>query len=407
MKTIDRISRARAALITGAPFFATLALSMDVHNADNLTATMATDGKSLFYNAAFVDQISDAELRGVIIHEVLHVALCHHTRRGNRDAKLWNVACDYVVNSIVRKLGFALPDGALFDSRWDGDTIESEAVYSALNNTTPDPDGDESGDGQDESGDGDGDGQDGNGDGQDGDADGDGQDVGGGAPGQFGDVLDAAPSHDKDALKAAEMDARTRVISAAQIAAAQGKADAFTESMLGKARQTPRDLFAVLANFCDESLRTSPSMARPNRRMIPHGVYMPSQMSDGMSRLGVVLDVSGSVFAYQDKLATFLDALNNARDVSAPDLTDVVQCDTAIRDRQEFEEFESVSVDLKGGGGTDMQPALDELAKVSPAAIIVFTDCEFWDAPTDPGVPVIWARWGNGNAPDFGELIDV
>ena len=34
----------------------------------------------------------------VVAHEVLHAGLCHSSRRNGRDAYLWNVACDFVIN---------------------------------------------------------------------------------------------------------------------------------------------------------------------------------------------------------------------------------------------------------------------------------------------------------------------
>ena len=43
--------------------------------------------------------LTTEECRFVMAHELLHVGLSHHTRRQGRDPYLWNVACDYVINS--------------------------------------------------------------------------------------------------------------------------------------------------------------------------------------------------------------------------------------------------------------------------------------------------------------------
>ena len=48
--------------------------------------TMATDGRRLAYNPAFVEKLTATELEGVLAHEVMHCALAHHCRRG--DVKL-------------------------------------------------------------------------------------------------------------------------------------------------------------------------------------------------------------------------------------------------------------------------------------------------------------------------------
>ena len=53
-------------------------------------------------------------LGGIILHESLHVMLSHFHRRGERDPKLWNVATDLAINTIVLQSGFDLPDTGLF-----------------------------------------------------------------------------------------------------------------------------------------------------------------------------------------------------------------------------------------------------------------------------------------------------
>jgi predicted metal-dependent peptidase len=47
--------------------------------------TMATDGTTLFYAPDFVATLPDAELVGVMAHQVMHCALLHPFRRGSRD----------------------------------------------------------------------------------------------------------------------------------------------------------------------------------------------------------------------------------------------------------------------------------------------------------------------------------
>src|SRR5687767_10648252 len=77
------LSAARAALILGrdakAAFFATLALRL-TPEADWGCGTMATDGRVLAYNPAFVAGLTADELVGVVAHEVLHCALAHPCR---------------------------------------------------------------------------------------------------------------------------------------------------------------------------------------------------------------------------------------------------------------------------------------------------------------------------------------
>ena len=91
---------------------------------------MATDGSRIVYNPAFVDQLKPAELEGTLAHEVLHCALGHQCRRGERDPELWNVAADFAINPILIGNGFALPAGALIDPAFKN--LSAEEIYARL-----------------------------------------------------------------------------------------------------------------------------------------------------------------------------------------------------------------------------------------------------------------------------------
>lgn len=132
MTTADidpRIARARTALLLEQPFFGSLALHLKPVATRTVTNTMATDGEHLFYNTLFLDRTTEEQHKGTVLHEVLHVTNLHHTRRGPREAELWNEACDYAINPIVLQAGFRLPAGVLFDRAL---ARAAEDVYSIL-----------------------------------------------------------------------------------------------------------------------------------------------------------------------------------------------------------------------------------------------------------------------------------
>jgi hypothetical protein len=124
-----RIQKARTALLLDHPFFGSLLFRLG-GRATNSIETMATDGVSLFYNPAFVETLNAAELAGVLAHEVMHPALQHHTRRGDRDRKRWNVACDYAINPLLLDAGLTLPKDVLIDHRFRG--MSAERVYNLI-----------------------------------------------------------------------------------------------------------------------------------------------------------------------------------------------------------------------------------------------------------------------------------
>ena len=124
-----KLTKARANLVMAHPFFGTLALRLKFKESTEFPF-MATDGEYIFYNPKEIEKLSLSKLQGAIAHEVMHVAMLHHTRRGNRDPQKWNVACDFAINSILSKAGMDLPKGTLKDAKYDG--LSSEAIYSML-----------------------------------------------------------------------------------------------------------------------------------------------------------------------------------------------------------------------------------------------------------------------------------
>jgi predicted metal-dependent peptidase len=75
-----------------------------------------------------------AAMRFVIAHELLHVGLSHAPRRQGRDAYLWNVACDYVINGWLVEMGVGrLPtDGLLLDPDLGLEKESAEALYDRI-----------------------------------------------------------------------------------------------------------------------------------------------------------------------------------------------------------------------------------------------------------------------------------
>lgn len=375
-----KLSRARAHMILNAPFYAVLSLSMQFVRRDDID-TMATDGKSIFYNDAFVMGEDDETIRGVVAHEVAHVANLHHTRRGGRDPDDWNKACDYAIDPQLEKDGFKVAKfGFVKPEYFD---MSAEQIYSALQaGKQKERDGAQGAPlRQPASG------------------------VPSASGAGRGAVLDAAPDSDPAALQEAELYAMAKTLQAAQAAKAAGKGSATGQLAADAIRKPVIDWRQVLRRFVDASARVSQQWHRPNRRHVHAGMYLPGNVPDSMGALGVVFDVSGST-CNPRTLATFLGELQGAIDDAMPAQTVILLCDTKIKARYEYEPGEPLNVKLIGGGGTNMQPAIDELQDA--AAVIVFTDCAFPREPIDRGVPTLWAKYGRrGKYPAWGEAIDL
>src|ERR1700733_2445237 len=123
------IQKARTTLLLDHPFFGTLLFRLGAQARSSI-ATMATDGVSLYFNPQFVETLSAAEIAGTLAHEVMHPALQHHTRRGGRNPRRWNMACDYAINPMLVDAGLTLPKDVLLDHRFRG--MSAERIYNLL-----------------------------------------------------------------------------------------------------------------------------------------------------------------------------------------------------------------------------------------------------------------------------------
>lgn len=88
------------------PFFAELSRHIHKTPTENLpTAAVAfnqkTDELTLFWNPDFFSKLSDWEINGVLRHEFYHLVFGHLSGRRRTPAKLWNVATDLAINSII------------------------------------------------------------------------------------------------------------------------------------------------------------------------------------------------------------------------------------------------------------------------------------------------------------------
>ena len=112
------------------PFFASLLLFANIRSNKDID-TAATDGRTIWFNPDYIASLTHPEVDALILHEVLHCALLHTTRRGGREPILWNIAADIVVNGQIRDCqGLKLPEGAIVDKTLE--KFSAEEVYAVL-----------------------------------------------------------------------------------------------------------------------------------------------------------------------------------------------------------------------------------------------------------------------------------
>lgn len=376
------ISRARAALVLDQPFWATLALRLDpVEMGPPQCTTMATDGKHLYLNPAWVESITPAEVKFTICHEVCHVALLHHLRRGAREFGKWNRSCDFAVNQILVDAGYQMPKGGLLDPVYKG--LSAEQIYARL----PDPPkGGKGGPGQ--------------------------PGAGYGPPPQPGEVWDM-PGEDGGQASAAEIEAaksdwQVAVLQATQAAKACGKVPGFARELARAIRAPEIDWRDALRRYMTAVVRADYSWRKPNVRHLATGDWLPSLFSEAMGEVLVARDTSGSVSSAED--AAFFAEMNGILDEAKPERLHVLSFHSRVYRVDEYTEADyPLRVDRGESGGTAFSPIWETAAErgIEPVCAVVLTDLECNDFGSQPeNYPVLWVSTGRDFAP-WGEVVKL
>lgn len=97
----------------------------------NIITTACTDGKTIFFNRAFLASLTIKQIVFLLGHEMLHVILNHLPRKQKRDRHVWNIACDYVVNGFLVdfKIGEFIESG-LYKEEFS--SLSADEVYQEI-----------------------------------------------------------------------------------------------------------------------------------------------------------------------------------------------------------------------------------------------------------------------------------
>lgn len=381
--------------IMGSPKYVALAgvLMIGSRTVDDKTKTACTNGRDEMYGRAFIESLSDAELRFLVLHECYHKLYRHLTtwrHLYDKNAQLANAACDYVINIKLtddNKDGFAvMPKVGLLDAKYRG--MDSAQVYKLLEDDQQD------------------DGQGGGGGSGDGD--------GSGAPSGTG--LDDHDWEGAQGMTAEQTKELARDLDEAirQGALAAGKLGSGGDRMFDDLLETKIDWREALREFISTTCTGSDysTWRRPNRRFVSSGYYMPSGVSEQVGELVIAIDTSGSIGGRE--LSKFLGEVKGICDQVKPDVVRLLYWDTEVcaDERYTGVEVEHIidSTKPEGGGGTTVEcvPAYMAQGGIKPQAVVVLTDGYLGGSWGKWACPVLWCIVGNRNArPDVGKYVHV
>lgn len=342
------LDRAKADIFThsDAAFLAPLMCSMSFHW-DRDIPTAATNGHSVWFNPDWFLRMP-RECRGTeLLHEMWHPARGHMLRGIGRDQKLWNIACDIVINNGLdeqnRKFDETVPPWR--GKQWIGKS--EEEIYEELKkDASKRPEGDRYG-----------------------------------PDGEFKPITEADIQKSLNNL--------VKAAHAAEMAGQPGAVPGSAKLIINKFLAPKIPWQSVFQEFFTDLIDEDFSWHTPNRRYTE--MYLPSRYTDEGRLKHIVFfeDVSGSV--KKRDLLRYNSEVKYIWEVFQPEKLTIVLFDTMIQrvieltNGQQFDDIE-----ILGRGGTHFGCVRQWIMDNKPSAAAIFSD--MYATPMEPGpeCPIIW-----------------
>jgi len=352
--------------------------------------TAYTDGVNKRYSKPFLETIDcEPKLRGLVLHENLHVALKQIPRGKDmfkEDSKIANMAADFVVNDIIFNIKgtisggneaiVALPEGALYDPFFHNWNMRE--VYNYIRKENPQRQKPQGGCGG-ESGE-----QEGSnnkpseGGKQNNDnkikANGKEYDMGGDGFDEhdWENFKDMTPEEIKELSDGIDKALREGGMLAGRMGAKMPRA-------IGELLEPKIDWRDALRDFVSSAMKGKDEFTwrKMNKRQLANDMYMPSMENETIGEVIVAIDTSGSIGGAE--LTEFATELASICDLVQPDAVRVLWWDTMVHGEQVFkaDSYGQIASLLKplGGGGTHVGSVATYIneKKLNAECVIVFT----------------------------------
>lgn len=461
----NKLAVLRREILYKEPFIGMIAMNLNlVPTRDPRLSTACTDGKSIFFDIAFLESLSHDEQLFLMAHEIWHNVMIHFIRmNANYDHQLWNIATDMEVNQILVKDGFTKIDNCMYPSNFNfPENLSAENYYDLLvkenqkksifgnskNNgsTSKESNNNDSSSSSNSP-------------------------SSSSSPSKKNSKKDSSksssssssqsPLDDKnsfdkhiysdynpmtedydnvsDKFGKIELDSDYNPF---QDSSASDNAEKMREITIGAAQmiqkqrgtisgrieQIIKDLLQPKISWRDSLSKFitkngsnsfhSRSWSRPNRRFAWSNTYLPSSIGESLN-IGIGIDTSGSC---QYEIKKFLSEIKGIVSTFGNDYKiEMIQCDSEIKDHTTYTSIENPLDDtkienfkFKGGGGTRMTPIFDFVNdnEMDINALIIFTDGEIETIDENQiqnDIPVLWVITSDGNTSNinFGEIIKL
>jgi predicted metal-dependent peptidase len=363
---LDKIAAARVWLLKEKPFFGVLSRALTVEPRADVRAFRLFADDRLAVNPLAVLRTPFPALSARLAHLALHAALGGFVRRGDRDARRWNLAHDLAIDPLVRGAGLPLGLPPPPDELAPGSSAED--IFALL------PEGAAPGDDwcdlsdapRDEE-----------------------------APPEGPAAGPAADSTTKMDEQARALAWKMRLATAIEEERASGgktwgDIPAWIDEMIRATIEPPPHWTVVLQRSVSLLTRTDRTWLRPSRRMSavaehagrwPDVVTMPGRKVVLAGQLVAIVDTSGSID--EATLARFLGAVASAATAEGLEEVRLMQADSEVTSDEILSPAELLTeqVAIRGRGGTSFVPALSRLIeearrKAERFSVVYLTDLD-------------------------------
>lgn len=303
---------------------------------DEGTKTVCVTPHTMKWNPTWFMKLPEKTRNTVLVHEVWHIGLMHELRRGNRDPKIWNFACDVEINNRLEKLGYSFAGTKPWKDASLGNMVAEDIYDLLVKNPSKYPQSGDSWSGEDGTGDMAGD--------------------------ESGDVSPA------DRQKILEMVSYAHAV--AKLAG--GKVDPRIGELLDKFLEPKidwRNRFRALMRPYRAKKRSWQFRNRRYTAILPSNKGKVKQLD----HIVFFIDVSGSITTEQAR--RFITEVKKAQQDYEPRKMTVVQFDTDIVRVDEFKKNDKLDkLQIIGRGGTHLQCVTDWLNEHKPELAVLFSD---------------------------------
>ena len=349
IKPKDRVTKAHIKIMTSPEFcMFSGVLSIGGVTFTKDIPTACTNGRDVFYNPDFIKTFGNKELVFLVLHENMHKVLQQLTLWNTlfkEDARLANIAADYVVNGQIKDADpneqvAVMPKCALYDKKYKDMTTKQ--VFDLLKKNPPPM----------------------------------------GGQGDKGETLD---SHDWEGAE--EMGKEEKKELQKQIDHALRQGEILRGKMSGNRHRGVDRLLQPKVNWREQlrdfitsvsKTKDMTSFKRPHRRFIGQDIYMPSMIGESIHKIIVAGDLSGSIDEQTERM--FLTEIIKICEDLTPDTVELLWWDTAVQGHEiySYGEYDTIfqRTKPKGGGGTTVG-CVNQFIKdkrLTPDVVIIFTD---------------------------------